>query len=95
MQWVSRDLPLSMQNWMVEKGIQFNNNIREFELGHNGAWILLTGTDSGYQVGEYIMGVIKGKSGNVLHGVGISLHSMTESCNLLETFNILPGIRAG
>jgi hypothetical protein len=67
-QWVWRDLPPSMTNFMAQHGLAFNANIHEFDLGHDGAWALITGTTSGYDVGEAIDGVIKA-SGNILNSV--------------------------
>lgn len=66
--WTTRNLPKSMVDFMVEHGLQFNNNVHEMELGCDGAWILLTGTTSGYEVGDTIEGFIK-KGGNALNSV--------------------------
>jgi hypothetical protein len=64
-----RDLPQSMTDWMQQNSIQFNANVHEFDLGCEGAWMLLTGTIGGYDASPRVEGMIKNQGGNVLRSV--------------------------
>jgi hypothetical protein len=68
--WFWRDLPETLSTFMAQHGLQFNANVHEWDLGCDGSWLLITGTTSGYNVGDVIEDMIK-KDGNQLRSVSL------------------------
>lgn len=66
--WNERDVPASLSEFMQEHGLQWNANVHYWDLGCDGDWALITGTVSGYNLGDFVEGLIKG-AGNTLHPV--------------------------
>jgi hypothetical protein len=71
-QWFWRDVPATLSTFMAQHGLHFNANIHEWDLGCDGSWLLITGTTSGYHVGDEIEAMIKG-DGNQLRSVSMTL----------------------